>query len=147
LGALLDDDGVETRFSDGRSLRISWDALAHVALVWRNRDDRFFWEDSGYWELQSLDGTRCTIYRREAKRIGLIDRLARLPGFSRAEAERALREDRGYTRVWRRDSVRCSNCGGAMAVEPESGLRRWDTLLRCANCGHTLPLGREKFDV
>lgn len=143
MRATVDTQGIQTRFSDGRVLRIAWDDLVHVSLVWRNSADRSFWEDRGYWELQAINGTRCHVYRQEARRIALLDHLLRLPGFSLTEATRAL-DERGYTPVWRRDVVHCPRCAVAMEIEPQSGPRRWDRRLRCPTCRTSLALGRER---
>jgi hypothetical protein len=143
----VDAAGVEAAWPAGRVTRIAWPALSHVALIWIPRDDRFFWQDSGYWELQSDSGTRLPVYRREARRIRLLDALECLPEFSREVAERALREpDRGYAQVWSRPSLCCPRCGEATLVKREqAGTLRYDRLLECPRCGHELALGRMRF--
>jgi hypothetical protein len=144
MRARVDAQAVETRFADGRALRIAWDDLVYVALIWRDSSDRFFWEDPGYWELQAIDGRRCHVYRRVAQRIGLLDYLARLPRFSLAAAKRAL-DERGYAPVWQRDVVRCPSCAAAsMEAVPQVERQRWDCILRCPACGTDLMLGRER---
>jgi predicted RNA-binding Zn-ribbon protein involved in translation (DUF1610 family) len=139
-----DATGIAAVWPEGEVVRIDWTALAHVALVWIPRDDRSFWQDPGYWELQSDTGALLTVYRREARRLRLLDAFERLPGFSRQAAERALREPgRGYTEVWTRPSLRCPRCGEATLVEREqTGDLRSSRLLACPRCGHELALGR-----
>ena len=141
-----DAAGIEAAWPEGRVIRIDWTALAHVALVWIPRDDRSFWQDPAYWELQSDTGARLTVYRREARRLRLLDALEHLPEFSREAAERALREPgRGYTEVWLRPSLRCPRCGEAALVEREqTGDLRHGHLLACPRCGHELALGRQR---
>jgi hypothetical protein len=145
----VDDMGVQAAWRDGRRMRIPWPALVHIALVWIPRDDRFFWQDPCYWELQSDDSTRLPIYCREARRIHLLDSLERLPGFRRETAERALSQRAlSYASVWSRPSVLCPSCGEATLVEGEQMAKLCHQhLLVCPLCGHKLAVGRARLLV
>jgi hypothetical protein len=140
----IDATGIAAVWPEGEVVRIDWTALAHVALVWVPRDDRFFWQDPAYWELQSATGEILTVYSREARRLRLLDAFEHLSGFSRPAAEHALREPgRGYTEVWVRPSLRCPRCGeAALAEREQTGDLRSSHLLACPRCGHELALGR-----
>src|SRR6266511_1793818 len=135
----LDATGIEARWRDGRHKRIAWPEVVHIGLIYIFRDDRVFWQDPCYWELQSVAGTRLHIYSREARRSHLLDALESLPGFRRDIAEQA----KGCTSVWSRPSVHCPSCGKATLVERhQRGNLRYVRLLGCPHCGHELALGR-----
>ena len=95
----IDDVGVTRRLDNGEVEHVRWDALHQVAIV--TTDEGPVAEDV-FFVLEAIDGTGCVISQEAAHRVGLLERLQRLPGFDNAQLIDAMGST-GHARfvVWR----------------------------------------------
>jgi hypothetical protein len=99
----VDDWGVRRTLADGRSEEVAWDELVEVELAVAPRGARF--ERRRY--VLSGPGERgCIVPEDLARDHGVIEHIARLPGFDHRRLEAALAATRtGLHPVWARSDT------------------------------------------
>lgn len=116
-----------------------WSDVAYLQAGAYLRDDYFWWEERGRWELQTLDdrwfqiGYRPWRTRALARLLGEV-----LPGFDPSKLRMPRAKEGAVEIVWVRPGLRCRRCDALLEPRADPG---WRITLVCPSDGEVLHLG------
>lgn len=118
---------------------VPWSDVAYVQALAYLRDDYFWWEERGRWELEALDGRWFRIGYRPWRTRELARLLGEvLPGFDPSKLRMPRARDGAVEVVWVRPGLRCRRCGALLERRPDPA---WEITLGCPVDGELHHLG------